>query len=432
MVLRARNVKRLGTIVLMTFLATSYYLFLPNERGLSTTRSLSNGDVADDIASKSNRPESDIEALSGDGCWRKCHQGRINRIFYNGLPGTIGAGMSDKKFVTRDLAELAGYLCAKLVLTKPYTLLSSEHNNGKPLSPNYEWKDIWNPKFLDDDKSIIIEDESDVDVGYEGYLRVVSTGALWKDGFEKVQEYSWKQDHDWRQGEHNTQGFVWELLSTVPYHNDLTVNDLPMLKEDLQKMMGHHYNHHMMKPQVRLGHGDSWKPAGCQYTNNMSDDMKDEIPEKILMMKKRLTQQLQELSPDTTFGRLHLRRGDAINECDTSIAKVKEFLSCSLKNTEEKGHLTILLVSDEKDDQYRQDILDLANDYSHVTMMDLDKLNVRAIDEAVQSGELDASLQNNYFEFDVERRLDIFEFYLDRRRAVQCDDCTPLTGLNIK
>ena len=48
-----------------------------------------------------------------------------------------------------------------------------------------------------------------------------------------------------------------------------------------------------------------------------------------------------------------------ISECNISIAAVKEYFASSVKDMEKKGNLTICLASDERDEEYRQTIMDL-------------------------------------------------------------------------
>lgn len=349
----------------------------------------------------------------------------MNRIFFNG-PGGEGAGLGDRKFIIDDLAELAGYLCAELVLSRPFILLNAGHNNGKPLSHDLQWKDLFDLKFAEDDKPVIVENEDNVNGGYEGYLRVISHGRSWKDGFRTAQDYSWAQEEAWRQGDLNAPGFVWELTYTDAYSNDLTKSALPLLTPGLQEKLGHHYRPDVMKPLLKLNNLDNGEPVGCQYT-----ETGHEASQEVRMISDTVIERIKDNSPNaTTFGKFHIRRGDAINECDTHVAKVKEYLSCSLKNTEEKGHLTLLLESDEQDDTYRQTILDLANDYENVTMLDVDKITSEVIKEAVEVGKLHSRFDNNYFEYDIENHMQgLFKFHLNRRRAFQCADCNPVVNM---
>jgi len=348
----------------------------------------------------------------------------VNRIFFNG-PGGRGAGLGDRRWIIDDLAGLAGYLCAELVLSRPFVLLNEEHNNGKHLSHDLQWKDLFTLKFAEDDKPVIVENEDNVNGGYPGYQRIISRGRNWKAGFKTAQDHSWAQEEAWRQGDLNAPGFVWELIYTNAYANDLTGSALPLLTPDLQEKLGHHYNPDVMKPLLHLNTVRGEKLVGCQYA-----ETKNEPSQEIKMIRDLIIERIQDHSPNATFGKLHLRRGDAINECDTHIVKVKKYLSCSLEDTEEKGHLTILLSSDEQDDTYRQNILDLANDYEHVTMMDLDKITSQVIKEAVEVGKLESKFENNYFEYDLESRMNrIFKFKLARHRAFECADCNPVVDM---
>ena len=74
--------------------------------------------------------------------------------------------------------------------------------------------------------------------------------------------------------------------------------------------------------------------------------------------------------------------------------------------------------------------MDLANDYEHVTIMDLDKITSQVIKEAIEVGKLDSKFDNNYFEYDLENNMyGMFKFHLARRRASECADCNPVVDL---
>ena len=76
------------------------------------------------------------------------------------------------------------------------------------------------------------------------------------------------------------------------------------------------------------------------------------------------------------YGYFHIRRGDAIEECDTSIEVIQQFLECSLNGTEHSGKdITILLGSDEQDMYYRQNITNLANYCVHTLGISNDLLS---------------------------------------------------------
>lgn len=88
---------------------------------------------------------------------------------------------------------------------------------------------------------------------------------------------------------------------------------------------------------------------GCIYTTDDVD------PTMVKLMKKELENRIQSLALDQSYyGHLHIRRGDSINDCDTSLPRMKDFLYCSFNNTNDLGrNITLLMTSDEDDKEYR-------------------------------------------------------------------------------
>ena len=110
---------------------------------------------------------------------------------------------------------------------------------------------------------------------------------------------------------------------------------------------------------------------------------------------------------------------------------MREYLSCSLKDTEFIGNITLLLMSDEQEEPYRRAIQDLADDYDYVTIVDIDRLIWQMLDEAIANGELGLHEyhRNNYFVFEIGSVLrtwrsteGLVKFQLVRRRTI-CADC---------
>merc|ERR1711957_595497 len=94
------------------------------------------------------------------------------------------------------------------------------------------------------------------------------------------------------------------------------------------------------------------------------------------------------------------------------------------------GNITLLMMSDEKDETYRTNIINLAIDYSHVRILDTDNLINKTINEAVQELKLPAKLQNNFFVFEIEQQVlmikdGIVQFELERRRK-NCRNYIPI------
>jgi len=411
-----RQAKRLVTIFTGVILAEMMYnvflsndSFSPDERSLSTSNQIieNHKSEAPGGQTKDSMDLQPVEIIEEESCRRKCPLGRINRISYWGDTG----GLGDRQYVIRELAELAGYLCAQVIFPKPAQIMTRLHNNWQRLDIRIEWSDFFNLTFADDNMPAVRSDEfGNIPADYE---RVESQNGNWKKQFEEIQERSWRQ----RDGD---KGIAWDISGGRFFENDLTYYELPRLPDDLRDILGSQYNPEVMAPKVSKL---KKKGALCQYTNSNA------LPDKVEVMKTRLSEKIREMSPeDSVLGIMHLRRGDAINECDTSVAKVKEMLSCSLKGTENEGNITILLQSDEENIEYRQNIINLQNDFEHVKILDMDYLAKEVIKEAVASGDLHWMFNNNYYIFKVGSWVKGVKFTLARRR-MDCNDCNTLVNV---
>jgi len=106
---------------------------------------------------------------------------------------------------------------------------------------------------------------------------------------------------------------------------------------------------------------------------------------------------VKQSSEQAFFGLLHLRRGDAIDDCDTSVDRMQEYFACSLNRTETLGrNITMLLTTDEENTGYRKNIIDLLDDYPHVSILDADHLVKSVVKESLRNGIIDEGLDNNY------------------------------------
>jgi hypothetical protein len=411
-----RQTKRLGIMLVMCVFGLFEMMqnrFVPNERELQM-RSLYSAKIHENESVDRSMTSLEVAGPPEENCWRKCPQGRKNIIYYDGDVG----GLGDRKFVIHELAELAGYLCAHLIVPNPARLLTALHNNGARLHPDLQWEDMYNITFVEDNIPVIMRNVDTINENdYEGYLRVVSRAGTWKEDFKRIQEYSWEQSED-------TKGFVWQMLYGGFYDNDLTSHALPALDDNLKDAVGHQYNPEVMAPKLFKLHGA--KPGVCQYTS----DAWEAIPSTVRMMNGKLNERIQELKSDaSSIGSLHLRRGDALNDCDTRIDTVKKVLSCSLSNTEGMGNITIVFRSDELDEQYREDVKNLRNDFNHVQFLDMDYLVRQVVNEALESGKLHPMYDNNYFLYAIEQ-VGIWnsKFVLSRDRYA-CVDCTGVAEL---
>eukprot|EP01006_Ploeotia_vitrea_P045269 TRINITY_DN66922_c6_g1_i1.p1 TRINITY_DN66922_c6_g1~~TRINITY_DN66922_c6_g1_i1.p1 ORF type:complete len:463 (-),score=18.38 TRINITY_DN66922_c6_g1_i1:531-1919(-) len=100
------------------------------------------------------------EILEGNStnCW---HQ-RVSQCakLYNSTPNVVfvnikcAPGLGDMKSTIWHLANLAAYLCAKIVIGPPSERLSKSHNNRTKLSPNLTWEDFFYTRWMWNNKTV--------------------------------------------------------------------------------------------------------------------------------------------------------------------------------------------------------------------------------------------------------------------------------------
>mmetsp|Transcript_226 Transcript_226/g.360 ORF Transcript_226/g.360 Transcript_226/m.360 type:complete len:479 (-) Transcript_226:1591-3027(-) len=373
-------------------------------------------------------------------CQRYCPT-RINKIYYDGDP----AGLGDRIIILKGLAQLAGYLCAEVIMPPPKEQLTTIHNNGRPISEELEWSDFINITFIQDgspaiksaktlEDGITISSWSDIPaITFSGskdkdWLHVVSTDGKIRDDFQYLLKFSFQQPHN------ATIGFVWEIHKEW-YTADLWSEQFPRLVdlEPERENADHDYYDTKMRPffssyyRVHKNLKEKEKSA-CWYIKS------DSPPTQMAMLQKRVLRRIEKYSlKNAIFGTLHLRRGDVIDVCDTSVETMRQYFSCSLKNTETLGrNITLLLTSDEVDKQYRHDIMDLMKDYPHVSILDVDKIVTHVVREAADHGIISKALVNNYYTYEVENILrdkdsTFVRFHLMRRRN-RCRNCVKLVN----
>lgn len=165
---------------------------------------------------------------------------------------------------------------------------------------------------------------------------------------------------------------------------------------------------------------------GCTYVK-----IEYSSPIKLLMqsLEREVRKHAGMINDDALIGLLHLRRGDTTHVCDTSIEKVRSYLKCSIGGSEGIRSVMLVMTSDEKDINYRNSILRLADEFIQLSVIDGDNITERIIDEAVATGMIHKSLANGFVAFAVESTLrnaqsGLIDFRLSRRRS-NCPDCDP-------
>lgn len=370
-------------------------------------------------------------------CQRKCpSRMKKNIIYYVDNP----QGLGDRKTVMKDLAQLAGFLCAQVILPPPVYLLTPDHNYGKSVSKNLVWQDFYNLTFREDNgpaiqdarkefgykfsnwESVPLFDTQNHDSKYNGWLHIVSENNEWKDDYYKILDYSYLR------GSEDEYGFIWELKGSL-YDADI-FEELRLNGPSAETLSLLPQNSYRPKMRPRLdvycGINAIHDCRGCVYTNEDVD------PTPLKLMKKRLEKRIRNQALNNAYLiHLHLRRGDAIDDCDTSVERMEEYFQCSLDDTKSLGrNITLLMTSDEDDSEYREEIMSLINDddrYGHVSILDADKMVKNIMENAIESHLISKDMLNNYFVFDVEYLLqDWYSSFVDHhlvRRRSMCRDC---------
>ena len=166
------------------------------------------------------------------------------------------------------------------------------------------------------------------------------------------------------------------------------------------------------------------KGGACRYTESLKSTTSHQV-------KDRIFQFLQEQYPHSShLVPLHIRRGDTKDVCDTSLAKMKEFLSCSFASfASHNGKVAVLLATDERDTCYRQAIHTMIEYLGH-SFVDLDTL-VWEVLRDMFAHTTNAYLLNNMFVYKVISDIrddDRICAALEKRRE-QCPECQSLATL---
>jgi len=143
---------------------------------------------------------------------------------------------------------------------------------------------------------------------------------------------------------------------------------------------------------------------------------------------------LKESNLDTDYlGMLHVRRGDVVDECDTSLIKMSNYLTCSLENLEVYGKVSLLFRSDERNVCYRNAIKEMIESLGF-HFLDLDSYVMTTVSQYAKTLPSDTNpsrLENNMFVFKVEKEMvwhRDMSFRISQRRSVECEICDKLAS----
>jgi len=370
-------------------------------------------------------------------CRRPC-QKRINKIFYhNGR-----AGLRDREISYRAISNLAGYLCAVVEVPPPSSSLAPGHNGNIAMNAEAKWIDFFNITFLDDRSPALLDvrDNKEIRKGihnwrrygiynqtsYPGWHIVLSkNNDNLLDHFKDIQDFSWNQSTD------DETGFIWEIHRTYFEAKELLQEKLPGPSDAALQSSFQTYSDQMQPKLISSSHNS----LSCNYLADSAEEM---TPTELSLYREELRRRVQLHSPNETslFGFFHIRRGDAMDACDTSLDKLWEFFRCSVNGTESKEkHVTLLFGSDEKNSTYRESVIDFQNFYPHISILDADQIVSNMMTEMIQDGNMPKRNLNNYYHYELLKTLGMdrqFEFssvFLIRRRGTDCEPCTKLTKL---
>jgi hypothetical protein len=215
------------------------------------------------------------------------------------------AGLKDRHYVLVSLWRLAASLCADLAVHPPATMLSeTQHNFGRKLSPSLWWDRYFhlpnNLKFIN--------------AAVPDMLPSVNVGPT-----DKPQNIA----RAWEAAKRRQQ-------DGTPWRWSIDTGLFGLMREDRKRM-------------AAIDCSD--RPWGAS--------------ELVLSKMKKARHGLTG-SDSGPFSTLHLRRGDVVDQCDTSVASVVRYMKCSWKKTpswSEPGNERLVVFTDETDEAYLQQVV---------------------------------------------------------------------------
>ena len=321
----------------------------------------------------------------------------------------------------------------------PVDLLQKYHNANQRLSDDLAWSDFLQATRIGDGNHTTNHMYTQTSSSFQSELKN-------NDGLHIVTKDWWKANDDFKlihNGSFHNETFVWEIRAswwyvTAKRKGVLGLNNLPLIIDDI---LPRHYQNLTKDKYIDMLPTETKFPSidlspehpflagisrGCAY-------VKLEYSPTIQLMQKKLESEIRRQSAthhtNALIGLLHLRRGDTTEICDTSLDKVRKYLKCSLGGSEGIHNVTLVMISDDRDDSYRNSIIRLADEFTDLTILDGDNITYGIIDDLTRSGHVSKSMYNVFIAFAVEATLrksvsEVVDFRLARRRS-KCPDCDP-------
>jgi hypothetical protein len=285
--------------------------------------------------------------------------------------------------------------------------------------------------------------------------------------FHAVRAYSFGIIHNQLRPEQETLPFLWEIPTIYySFHHEFKAYLRELRKKEIAEQ--HHLSHKQSSLSVSSMSVD---PLGsyylpwtgvCRYVQRTFPPMIQKLVDDIWkQVVANATSTLKSSPLQSLIGFLHIRRGDTIDECDTTIPKLKSYLNCSLasisfekpkqggNNTpfestsnfpqQENMTVTLLLGTNEEDPSYMRDLQEMMQNLSIVTTqqprgnipfiinvqtVDMESMITSHIQSKIRDGDISQSYLNNLHVFQILREImNLVDFKLVQRRFRYCNDC---------
>jgi len=320
-----------------------------------------------------------------------CPNGRDNWIHFTGCPGSInnnrGAGIKDRENILRNLMWYADELCANIALMcSPEVWLSEKHGCYAPRSATWDayFTPVRNSEDTINGKANILFWDIDTESTFEGLKRIDQTASIaaYEEGRKMHSEGT---------------PFVWNFNS-IFWHTNLN-------------------NKEHRWPKPNLNHREYTDTCGVVDLDTS---------EELLNIGELVLQEMN-FKYSNEFVTLHLRRGDAMESCDTSPETVLEYLKCSIGNDDVKA--VIVLTNGNK--EYMENLMSMFSaGFPDKQMILLDEFieSESFVEKLNKSNVLSSHtgkkfLNDNFFVFSAEKVLISMSRYHLERGRMHCESC---------
>ncbi|KAG7342088.1 hypothetical protein IV203_007180 [Nitzschia inconspicua] len=423
-------------------------------------------------------------------CARPCHPAIRNRLVYTCLHP---AGLLDRQELMDNLLELASFLCATLEFPTPSQSFHPMHNHQRTVDQSLDWSDFFEYSLVQMDESHKPQREEFSANQANPSLSLVKTVKVVMDpsfylpwnkkphcrrpraapdrnrttyglhilsksreevlnDFDTVRRFSFSESN-------TEKPFLWEMPTNFySFHKELRAHlrAIPPKRTDLGAACipwsrSGHYARRAFPPLIESLISDIWDAVMKKTTSGINGNV-----EPVTTPTKSNLSSTPKHQP--ILGFLHVRRGDTIEECDTSITKLRSYLSCSFSNMTfpkiltassewadnpgEKSVLsvTLLIGTNDEDPIYIQELQSMVRELSlsatfdgrtvdlQIEAIDMESLIWDHLQSEVQSGRLSSAYLNNLHVFQILEHImnRLVNFKLVQRRFRYCNDCDPI------